>query len=189
MASTIPSASWMYLQQNKSRKSYSSIYYRQTSVPFLAGDKKNDLKHSIFLKWIYNLVMRMRKLRITKPYGRMWNKPWEMFKHNTVRSHKIPFPSQQCAFLNGSGFIFNSRIEEGTNQRAGEECRCWEFDILLGNINYRMECNHRIRNHTVGSWQLGHIWNPSLHQIFVTFYSVYMKVVLIKCNSDLRTYL
>lgn len=37
--STIPSASLMCLEQCKSRKSYLSIYYRQTSVPSLAGDK------------------------------------------------------------------------------------------------------------------------------------------------------
>ena len=44
----------------------------------------------------------------------------EMLKHNTVRSHKTPFPSQQCPFLNDSGIIFNSRIDKETNQSAGE---------------------------------------------------------------------
>lgn len=92
---------------------------------------KNDLKHSIFLKWIYDLVMRMRKLHITKLHGRMWNKLWDRLKHSTIRSHKSPFPSQQCAFLKYGGIISNSSIDEVTNQRAEEQCTSWELILSL----------------------------------------------------------
>lgn len=39
----------------------------------------------------------------------------EMLKHNTVRSHKTPFPSQQRPFLNDSGIIL---IQEYTRKQT-----------------------------------------------------------------------